>query len=151
MAYNKGWKIIHDSYAFSNAIRLIVFLITGKLVKFDQHVFCFLKIWFRIGQYEPFHTIIDNIYFVFIEFVVSGSCLHEFEMCYGCVFQKRIYCIILKNGEMTQRYLKSNLSVLFLGWYNIPNPNIRDCPLNNSLNLRYSWMPYCSVVSRRFL
>ena len=33
LAYNKGWKIIDDSYAFSDAIR-IVFLNTGKLVKF---------------------------------------------------------------------------------------------------------------------
>ena len=40
----KAEKIIDDSYAFSNAIRLIVFLITGELVKFYQNVFCFLKI-----------------------------------------------------------------------------------------------------------
>ena len=68
VAYNKGWKIIDDSYAFSNAIRLIVFLITGKLVKFYKNVFCFFKIWFWIGQYDQFHTIIDKFYFVLEEF-----------------------------------------------------------------------------------
>ena len=57
-----------DSYAFSNAIRLIVFLNTVKLVKFYQNVFCFFKIWFWIGQYDPFHTIIDKFKFVFKEF-----------------------------------------------------------------------------------
>ena len=30
LAYKKDWKIIDDSYAFLNAICLIVFLITGK-------------------------------------------------------------------------------------------------------------------------
>ena len=58
LVYIKGWKMIDDSCAFSNAISLIVFLITGKLlVKFYQDVFCFFKIWFWIGQYDPFHTI----------------------------------------------------------------------------------------------
>ena len=33
-----------ELYAFSNAIRLIVLLNTGKLVKFSQNVFCFFKI-----------------------------------------------------------------------------------------------------------
>ena len=61
LVYIKGWKMIDDSCAFSNAISLIVFLITGKLlVKFYQDVFCFFKIWFWIGQYDPFHTIIDK-------------------------------------------------------------------------------------------
>ena len=41
LAYKKGWKIIDGSYAFSNGIRLIVFLNTGKLVKFYQNVFFF--------------------------------------------------------------------------------------------------------------
>ena len=40
-------KIIDDSYAFSNAIRLIVFLITGKFVKFYQNVFSSSKYGFE--------------------------------------------------------------------------------------------------------
>ena len=53
---------------FLHAIRLIVFLITEKLVKFYQQVFCFFELWFRIRLYDPFHTIIDNFYFVLKEF-----------------------------------------------------------------------------------
>ena len=79
---------MNDSYAFSNAILLIVFLNTEKLVKFYQNEFCFFKILFLKRQYNPFHAIIDKFYFVFKNFVVSGFCLHEFEMCYGCIFQK---------------------------------------------------------------
>ena len=108
--YNKGWKIIDDSCAFLNAIRLIVILITGKSVKFYQSVYCFFKIWFWIIQYDPFHTIINKFYLVFKE-LSPGLVSSNFEMCYGCVFQKWIYCINWKNGEMTQRYLKSYFSV----------------------------------------
>ena len=82
-AYKKGYKITNDSYAFSNAIRLIVFLNTGKLVKLYQMYFVSSK-----GQYDPFHTIINKFYFVFEEFYCFLSCLHEFEMCYGRVFNK---------------------------------------------------------------
>ena len=72
----------------SDAIRLIVFLNTGKLGEFYQNVFCFLKIWFWIGQDDPLHTI-TGIFTLFLKnFVVSGSCVHEFEMCYRCIFQK---------------------------------------------------------------
>ena len=39
LTYKKEWKIIADPYAFLNAIRLIVFLITEKLVKFYQMYF----------------------------------------------------------------------------------------------------------------
>ena len=35
LAYKKDWKIIDASYAFFNAIRLKVFLITGKWVNFN--------------------------------------------------------------------------------------------------------------------
>ena len=49
-------------------------------------------------------------------FVVSGSCLHEFETCYGCVFKKWIYFVNQNNGEMTKRYQKSYFYDLFLGW-----------------------------------
>ena len=58
---------------FSNAIRFIVFLNTGKLVNDPLH---------------PLHTITDKFYFVLKKIVVSGSCLHESEMCHGYVFQK---------------------------------------------------------------
>ena len=65
LAYKKDWKIIDDSYAFSNAIRLIVFLITGKLVKFNQNAFCFFKIWFWIGHssFAPIHFLWEEILF----------------------------------------------------------------------------------------
>ena len=49
---------------FLNAIRLTVFLNLGKLIKIYQNEFCFFKIWFWMGQYDPFHTIIDKFYFV---------------------------------------------------------------------------------------
>ena len=87
LAYNKGWKIIDDSFAFSNTIRLMVFLVTGKFIIFYQHVFCFFKIWFRIGQYDPFHTIIDNFYHVFKEFrclwVLSPRIWNVLWMCFS--------------------------------------------------------------------
>ena len=65
-------------------IRLIVLLNTGNLVMFYQNVYCFFKLWFWIRQYDPFHmfhTIIDKFYLLFKNFVVPGSCLHEFEIC----------------------------------------------------------------------
>ena len=37
-------KIMIDSYAFSNAICLIEFLITGKWVNFYFNAFCFFRI-----------------------------------------------------------------------------------------------------------
>ena len=36
LAYKKDWTIIDDSKAFSNVIRFIVFLITGKWVNFQR-------------------------------------------------------------------------------------------------------------------
>ena len=43
---------MNDSYAFSNAIRLIVLLNTEKFVKFYQNEFCFFKILFLKRQYD---------------------------------------------------------------------------------------------------
>ena len=51
---------MEDLNAFSNAYRLIVLMNACKLVKFYQNVFCFFKILFIIGQYDPFHTTIDK-------------------------------------------------------------------------------------------
>ena len=48
MAYKKDRKFIDGSHAFSNAIRLIVFLNAGKLEKVYQKVSSFLKISFII-------------------------------------------------------------------------------------------------------
>ena len=78
--------------------------------------------------------------FIFLKnLVVSGFSLHEFQIYFGCVFQQRIFCIILKNGEITQR----TKQLFFWGflWLKIC-PNIKDCPLNKSLNPRYLSMSY---------
>ena len=64
----KDRKNMDDSYSFSIAIRLIIFLNIGKLIKFHQNVCCFFKIWFWTGQYDPFYTIIDKFYLIFKEF-----------------------------------------------------------------------------------
>ena len=111
-----SWKIIDDSYAFSNAIRLIVFLITGKLIKFYQHVFCFFKLWFRIGQYDPFHTIIDNFNHVFKEFcflwVLSPRIWNALWMC----FSKMIFFHQIEKWRDDPEIPKKLFSVLFFGW-----------------------------------
>ena len=107
--YNKGWKIIDDSCAFLNAIRLIVILITGKSVKFCQSVYCFFKIWFWIVQYDPFHTIINKFYLVFKE-LSPGLVSSNFEMCYGCIFQKWITASI----EKMERWPRDTQKVIFL-------------------------------------
>ena len=56
LANKKEWKNICDSYAFSNAIRLIVLLITEKWIYFYFSAICFFRIWFWIGQHDQFHT-----------------------------------------------------------------------------------------------
>ena len=43
LAYKKSWKIIEDSYAFSNAIRLIVHLNTGKFGNILSKFILFLQ------------------------------------------------------------------------------------------------------------
>ena len=122
---------------FSNAIRLLVFLSTGWLIKFYQHVFCFFKIWFRKGQYDPFHTIIDNFYHVFNEFcclwVLSPRIWNVLWMRF---FQKWIFASIKK----MERFL-------FYFWVeDMLSPNIWYCHLNPTLNR----LPFGSEVSRRF-
>ena len=88
-----------DSYAFSNVIRLIVLLNTGKLAKFYQNTFCFFK---NITLNRAIRSIsCDNrqiLLFLKKNFVVLVSCLHEFEMCYGCVlrFEKQFNASIKK-------------------------------------------------------
>ena len=55
--------------------------------------------------------------------------------------------------KKTERWPRDNLKVIFLFYFwfeNMLSPNIRDCPLNNSLNPQCLSMPYGSVVSRRF-
>ena len=98
LSYIKDWKILADTYTFSNAICLLVFLITGirKWFNFSLNVFCFFRIWFWIGQHDPFLTNIDKFNFVF----KVSCCLWIFSRF---VFNERIYCINGKNGEMTQR------------------------------------------------
>ena len=66
----KDWKIMVDSYVFSNAIRLIIYLITGKWLNFYFNAFFSFRIWFWKGQHNPFHTKIDKFSF----FLKKESC-----------------------------------------------------------------------------
>ena len=121
---------------------------TGKLVKFYQNVFCFFKIWFWIGQYDPFYTIIDKFYFVFKEccclWVLSPRIWNMLWMR----FSKMIFGINKKNGEVNHRYPKSYFLFYFLV-ENLLSPNIWDCPLNPTLNTWYKRLPSGSEVSER--
>ena len=49
-------------------------------------------------------------------FVVSGSCLHEFEMRYGCVFQKWFFFHQIEKWRDDPEIPKKLFSVLFFGW-----------------------------------
>ena len=64
LAYKKDWNIIDDSYAFLNAILLIVILITGKWIWKNKNFIAFL-----FGQHYPFHTKIDKF-----NLVIKESC-----------------------------------------------------------------------------
>ena len=77
LAYKKDRKFIDGSHAFLNAIRLIVFLNAGDLVKIYQKVSCFLKISISYDN--------RNFTLFLINFIVARSCLHGFEMRYGCI------------------------------------------------------------------
>ena len=71
LAIKKDRKIIVDSNTFSNVIRLVVFLITEKLVNFTSVHFVSAKYYSEHG----------NTKFKIDQFtVVSGSSLREFEM-----------------------------------------------------------------------
>ena len=52
---------VFDCYSFNSILDY------KKIVKILPKCFCFFKIWFWIGQYDPFHTIIIKFYFVFKE------------------------------------------------------------------------------------
>ena len=98
-------------------------------------MFLFFKIWFWIGQYEPFQTIIDKFYSVFKEccclWVLSPRIWNMLWMHFSKMnFRHQLK----KNGEMTYRYQK--ISGFFLV-ENILSPNIWDCPLNPTLNTWY--------------
>ena len=140
--------IIDDLYTFSNAICLIVFLIVGKWVNFTLNVFLFLQNMIlnratRTNSYE-------NRWFNFLKkLVVSGSSLHESEMCYWCVFHERIYCI----NEKMERWPRDNQKVIFLfySWVeNMLSPYIRDCSLNNTLNMILKFAVWLSGIVSAF-
>ena len=97
LAYKKDLKIINDSKPFSNAIRLIAFLITGKWAFFFTSVH-FVSPIYDSEQNITTHFIrkSTNLALFLKNLVVPGSPLHEFEMFFGCVFHKSIYCIIFK-------------------------------------------------------
>ena len=111
----KRLKIMVYSYSFSNAIRLIVFLIKGKWVNVYFNAFCFFRIWFWKGQHNPFHTKIDK------SFVFKESC------CFW-VFSPRIWSVLwmrfslknllhqFKKWRNGPEITKKLFSVLFLGW-----------------------------------
>ena len=97
------------------AICLTVLLNAGKLVTFYQNVFCFFKIWFWIGQYDPFHMIIDKFYFVFKQFcslwVLSPWIWNVVRMR----FSKKNFMHQLKEWRMIQRYPKYYFFLFFFG------------------------------------
>ena len=135
LAYTKDWKIIDDSYTFSNAICLIVLMNTGKLVNFFLNVFCFFRIWFWIGQHDPIRTKLDKFFnYVFLK-----------ETCCVWVFFPRTWNVLLmrfsrKNlkhkFEKMERWPRDNQKVIFLFYFLVENeisPNIWGFSLNNNL------------------
>ena len=111
LAYKKDWKIIDDSYAFLNAIRLIVFLITGKWVNYNFIAFCFFSIWYWIGQHDPFLLKIDKFKLFFKEY------------CCIWVFYPRIWNILwmrfsannlLHHFKKMERWPRDIQKVIFL-------------------------------------
>ena len=83
----------------------------------------------------------------------SGSSLHEFEMFSGFFFSLKNFLHYLKEWRDDLEITKK-LFFCFIFGLKICNvqysQNIRDYPLNHSLNARCLRMPYGSVVSRRF-
>ena len=121
---------------------------TGKLVKFDQNVFSFFKIWFWKGQYDPFHTIIDKFYFVFKNFCCLWVLSPRIWNMLWMHFSKMNFRYQLKKMERWPRDTKR-----FWGFFLVENmlsPNIWDCPLNPTLNTWYKRLPSCSEVLHRF-
>ena len=137
LANKKEWKIIVNSYSCSNAIRLIVFLITGKWVNSYFYAFCLFRIWFWKRQHDQFHTKIDKFSFFsprIWSVLWMRFSLHRFK----------------KWGDDPEITKKLYFSFIF-GVENMPSPNIRGCPLINSFkNPRCLRMLYGSVVSCQF-
>ena len=112
LAYIKKLKIIDDSYAFSNALNGF------KLHYRKMGKSLFLTI---IDKFNFFKGILlgnecvraDHVFALGV-FALGGfepsCCLWVFstwiEICHGCIFHWRIYCINEQNGELPQRYLK---------------------------------------------
>ena len=82
------------------------------------------------------------------------------ESCCFWVFSPRIWNVLwmrfssknlLRQIEKWRDNPEITKTFLFYFWdENMPSPNIRYCPLNNTLNERYLSLSYGSVVSRRF-
>ena len=98
------------SFSFSNALRLIVLLNTGKLVKFYQNIFCFFNIWFWLGQYVPFHTIMDKFYFVLKVF----CCLWVLSPRIWNVFFEKDFNASIKKME---KWHRDTQKVIFLFYF----------------------------------
>ena len=77
-----------EKLLISNANCSIVFLITGKWVKFSLNAFFTLEYDSEIGNMLQFVQKLKNLtLFFFLRFLISpGPSLHEFYMCYGWVF-----------------------------------------------------------------
>ena len=121
---------------------MLVFLITGKLLKYYQSVFCFVKKWIWIGQYDPFHTINDKFYFVFKElcclWVLSPRIWNVLWMCFSKMN-------LLHQLKKMERWPRDTQKVIFLFYFwveNMLSPNILDCPLNPTLNYWYLRLPF---------
>ena len=120
-----------------------------KMSNFNWIAFCFYSLWFWIGQHDQYHTKTDKFSFVFKE----SCCFWVFSPLIWNVlwmhFSEKNLMHHLKKRGRDDPDISNKVIFLFYVW--AVSPNIRDSPLNNSLNRCYSWMPYGSVVSRRFL
>ena len=142
--------------AFSIDIHLIVFLNTGKLVKFYCHIFCLFKILFGKRQYDPFHTIIDKYLPILKNCVISGSCLHEFWNVLRMRFSQMKLLCQSKNWRDDRDTHRDTQRVFFFflgGGYGVENmlsSNILFCPSYPNLNTWHEWLPFGSELSRQF-
>ena len=107
VAFKKGLKIVNDSYTFFECCSFNSIREYRKIGKILPKCILFLQNMILNRVIQSISYKITNFTLFLKNFVVSGSCLHEFEICYGCVFKKEFTASIKKNGEMTQIYPKN--------------------------------------------
>ena len=87
-----------DSYTFSNAIRLKVYLITGKWLNFASVHFVSSEYDSEKDNTTYFIQKLTNLALILKNLVVSGSSFHEFEMCLNAFFTEE-FTASFKNME----------------------------------------------------